>query len=236
MTVKKMRHEDQALLRTIREPAKDFTDTDPWRVLRILGECVEGFDALSQLGIGVSIFGSARALASSPEYKRAARTAELLARAGLTVLTGGGPGIMEAANLGADRAGAHSVGLNIELPFEQTPNEYASTVLTFRYFFVRKLMFVKYAVAFVVFPGGFGTLDELFEALTLSQTQKIEHFPIVLVGTDYWAPLLDWIEKELLGGGRISPEDLDLLKLTDSPEEVVEIVAGKARELGYITE
>jgi len=236
MTLRKMRHEDQALLRTLREPVKDFTDTDPWRVLRILGECVEGFDALSQLGVGVSIFGSARARAGSPEYKCATRTAELLARSGLTVLTGGGPGIMEAANLGANRAGGHSIGLNIELPFEQIPNRYASTVLTFRYFFVRKLMFVKYAVAFVVFPGGFGTLDELFEALTLSQTQKIEHFPIVLVGTDYWSPLLDWIKKDLLGGGRISPEDIDLLKLTDSPEEVVEIVAGKARELGYITE
>ena len=236
MTQSKTRHEDQALLRTFREPVKDFTDTDPWRALRILGEFVEGFDALSQLGVGVSIFGSARALASSPEYKRAARTAELLARAGLAVITGGGPGIMEAANLGADRAGGHSVGLNIELPFEQAPNEYASTVLTFRYFFVRKLMFVKYAVAFVVFPGGFGTLDELFEALTLSQTQKIEHFPIVLVGTEYWTPLLDWIKEELVGGGRISPEDLDLLKLTDSPEDVVEIVAGIARELGYITQ
>ncbi len=141
----------------------------------------------------------------------------------------------KAANLGANRAGSHSVGLNIELPFEQAPNEYASTVLTFRYFFVRKLMFVKYAVAFVVFPGGFGTLDELFEALTLLQTQKIEHFPIVLVGTEYWSPLLGWIEKELLGGGRISAEDVDLFKLTDSPEEVVEIVAGKARDLGYIT-
>ena len=235
MTLKKTRNEDQALLRTLPEPVKDFTDTDPWRALRILGEFVEGFDALSQLGVGVSIFGSARTLASSPEYKRAARTAELLVQAGLTVITGGGPGIMEAANLGADRAGGHSIGLNIELPFEQAPNEYASTVLTFRYFFVRKLMFVKYAVAFVVFPGGFGTLDELFEALTLLQTQKIEHFPIVLVGTDYWTPLVDWIKKELLGGGRISAEDINLFKLTDSPEEVVEIVAGKARDLGYIT-
>ena len=169
-------HEDQHLLRS-RKPHEDFTTTDPWRVLRILGEFVEGFESLSHIGPGVTIFGSARSKPDNDYYKAAVKSAQLLAQAGLAVITGGGPGIMEAGNKGASEGGGNSVGCNIQLPFEQQANPFCNISLEFRYFFVRKMMFVKYSVAFLIFPGGFGTMDELFEALTLTQTNKIEHFP-----------------------------------------------------------
>jgi uncharacterized protein (TIGR00730 family) len=203
-----------------RKRAAEFTHTDTWRVLRIIGEFVDGFDELAILGPAVSIFGSARTSPQDPMYKLAVDVAEELGRAGFAILTGGGPGIMEAANLGATLAGAMSVGCNIELPHEQGINRYVKTPLNFRYFFVRKTMFVKYAVGFVIFPGGFGTLDELFEALTLMQTKKIHNFPVVLVGSAYWQGLLDWIHNTMLAEGKIDPTDLDLLPVTDDPHEV----------------
>ena len=189
-----------------------------------MGEFVEGFDELASLSHGISIFGSARAKPDDPDYKAAQETAALFAAAGYAVITGGGPGIMEAANKGAFEAGGLSVGCNIELPFEQKAYAYQTLSLTFKYFFVRKMMFVKYSLAFVIFPGGFGTLDELFEALTLIQTKKIRNFPIVLVGTQYWSGMLDWLRAVVLPGGKISEHDLDIFHITDSPAEVVEIV------------
>jgi uncharacterized protein (TIGR00730 family) len=189
-----------------------------------MGEFVEGFDELASLTRGISIFGSARTPASDPYYKLAQETAALLAREGYAVITGGGPGVMEAANRGAFEAGGLSVGCNIELPFEQGANPYLTRSLTFRYFFVRKMMFVKYSLGFIIFPGGFGTLDELFEALTLIQTHKIRNFPVVLFGTDYWQGLMDWIRNTSLQEGKISEQDLKLIHLTDSPEEVVNIL------------
>lgn len=219
--------EDERLLS--RPPAgviapTDFTHTDPWRVFRIMGEFVEGFDTLASLGPAVSIFGSARTLPDDPVYAAAEETARRLAKLGFAVITGGGPGIMEAANKGATEAGGESVGCNIELPFEQGLNAYVRTAIDFRYFFVRKTMFVKYAEGFIIFPGGFGTLDELFEALTLIQTGKVRNFPVVLFGSDYWAGLLDWLRERMLSEGKISPGDLDLMKVTDSPEEAVQII------------
>jgi hypothetical protein len=202
----------------------DFVHTDPWRVFRIMGEFVEGFDALANLGPAVTIFGSARVTPDHPQYAQTRETARMLGEAGFTILTGGGPGIMEAANAGARDAGATSVGCNIELPFEQHVNPYVDIAINFRYFFVRKTMFVKYAEAFVIFPGGFGTLDELFEALTLIQTDKVRDFPVILVGTEYWRGLLDWIQNTLLAEGKISPDDLKLMVVTDSPEEVCRII------------
>lgn len=196
---------------------------DPWRVLRILGEFVEGFDALASLGPAVSIFGSARTPAQDPFYNSARLTGESLAKRGFAVITGGGPGIMEAANRGAFEAGGVSVGCNIELPHEQDLNDYCTLGIEFRYFFARKTMFVKYARGFIIFPGGFGTLDELFESLTLSQTGKIEHFPIVLFGSVYWSGLVDWIKKEGLPRAYLSPGDLDLIRITDDPDEAAEI-------------
>ena len=189
-----------------------------------MGEFVEGFDELASLTRGISIFGSARTPASDPYYKLAQETAALLAREGYAVITGGGPGVMEAANRGAFEAGGLSVGCNIELPFEQGANPYQTRSLTFRYFFVRKMMFVKYSLGFIIFPGGFGTLDELFEALTLIQTRKIRNFPVVLFGTKYWQGLMDWIRNTALEEGKISLQDLKLLHLTDSPAEVVNIL------------
>jgi uncharacterized protein (TIGR00730 family) len=228
-------HEDRELLQTkpkVAEP--DFTSTDPWRVFRIQGEFVEGFDALHNLGPSVAIFGSSR-LAPGSEYCKAAElTAQLVARKGLNVITGGGPGTMEAANKGAFEAGGTSVGCNIQLPMEQVPNKYQTISLDFRYFFVRKMMFVKYSVAFVIFPGGYGTIDELFEALTLVQTEKIEHFPIVLFGSSYWKPLIDWLRNTMLARGCISEKDLDLFELTDDPEEVAKIIEDNCRLHGYI--
>ncbi|MGH3380823.1 MAG: TIGR00730 family Rossman fold protein [Actinoallomurus sp.] len=213
---------DQRLLDS-RGPS-DWVHTDPWRVLRIQAEFVEGFGLLADLPHAVSIFGSARTKPESEEYVLAERIGSALAAAGYTVITGGGPGIMEAANSGTVAAGGVSVGLGIELPFEQSLNDYVDIGIEFRYFFVRKTMFVKYSQAFVVLPGGFGTLDELFEAITLVQTGKITRFPIVLVGTEFWGGLFDWIKNQMLPAGKISHEDLDLVHLTDDPDEVVEIV------------
>ncbi|HEY0378878.1 MAG TPA: TIGR00730 family Rossman fold protein [Pyrinomonadaceae bacterium] len=214
--------QDEQLLET---PKPDeFTHTDTWRVFRIMGEFVEGFDELATVSRGVSIFGSARTKPDQEQYKAAQETAALLVRAGFAVITGGGPGIMEAANRGAREAGGVSIGCNIELPFEQKPNGYLTRSLTFKYFFVRKTMFVKYSTAFIIFPGGFGTLDELFEALTLIQTRKIKNFPVVLFGSSYWGGMLKWVEEMMLTEGKINADDLRLLHLTDSPAHVVEIV------------
>jgi uncharacterized protein (TIGR00730 family) len=214
--------QDEQLLETPRADA--FTHTDTWRVFRIMGEFVEGFDDLATVTRGVAIFGSARTPPDSPVYAAAQETAGLLARAGFSVITGGGPGIMEAANRGAFEASGASIGCNIELPFEQQPNPYQTRSLKFKYFFVRKTMFVKYSNAFVIFPGGFGTLDELFEALTLIQTRKINNFPVILFGTDFWGGMLNWLEGTILKSKYISPADRHLLHLTDSPAEVVEII------------
>ncbi len=196
-----------------------FTHTEAWRVLRIEGEFVAGIDALAEVGAAVSVFGSARFGESHPMYETARGLGQLLAEAGFAVITGGGPGLMEAANRGAHEAGGYSIGLNIELPFEQKSNRHVSLSVDFRYFFVRKTMFVKFATGFVIFPGGFGTLDELFEALTLVQTRKINRFPIILFGKAYWSGLLDWITSTLLLEKAISREDLNLLIVTDSIEE-----------------
>ncbi len=207
---------------------------ESWRVFRIMGEFVEGFDELSRLGPCVSVFGSARLTQADPAYDRCVETVRLLGEAGYGIITGGGPGIMEAANRGAQEAGRPSVGCNIELPFEQGLNDFVDIGIDFRYFFVRKTMFVKYAEAFVIFPGGFGTLDELFEALTLIQTRKVRNFPVVLFDTKYWAGMMDWLRGTMLREGKISEEDFDLIFVTDSPEEVVAHVVSsqpKARAL-----
>ena len=214
--------QDEQLLESPRPD--EFRHTDPWRVFRIMGEFVEGFDELATLTRGIAIFGSARTPSDDPDYKAAQETGALLANQGFAVITGGGPGIMEAANRGAFEAGGLSIGCNIELPFEQRPNQYQTLSLTFKYFFVRKMMFVKYSLAFVIFPGGFGTFDELFEALTLIQTKKIRNFPIVLFGTEYWSGLLKWFGDAVLPGGKISNHDMEMFHVTDSPAEVVEIV------------
>ncbi|MFN2483503.1 MAG: TIGR00730 family Rossman fold protein [Candidatus Limnocylindria bacterium] len=214
--------EDQRLLEQPTEPS--FLQSDSWRALRILGEFVEGFDALAGVGPAVSVFGFARVRASDPTYRAARRLAGRLARDGYAIITGGGPGIMEAANRGASEAGGLSIGCNIELPFEQGLNPYVKLGIEFRYFFVRKTMFVKYAQGFVIFPGGYGTLDELFEALTLVQTGKVEHFPIVLFGRDYWSGMIEWIERRMLGEGKISPDDLKLLVVTDDVDEACETI------------
>jgi len=213
--------EDRKLLRPAPYADTAFLDSDAWRALRIMGEFVDGFDALAQLGPAVSIFGSARTPPEAGMYRAAEQLAAQFARRGITVITGGGPGIMEAANKGAAEAGGESVGLAIELPHEQESNEWCTLTVKFRYFFVRKTMFVKYAQGFVIFPGGFGTFDELFESLTLVQTGKIDHFPIVLVGTSYWQPLLDWLGDPAAAQGMISPHDLELFRCTDEPGEVV---------------
>ena len=204
--------------------AADFTRTDPWRVMRIMGEFIEGFDALSGVRRGVTIFGSARTAPDDPEYQAAQEVGRLLAEAGFDVITGAGPGIMEAGNKGAKQGNGYSVGCNFELPFEQGNNPYVDTLVNFRYFFVRKTMFIKYSVAFVVFPGGFGTLDELFEALTLIQTGKLYQFPVILFGRHYWAGLIRWLQTRVQGEGKISPGDVDLMLLTDDPKEAVDAV------------
>jgi hypothetical protein len=198
-----------------------FTSSDPWRVLRIMGEFVEGFDTLANLKHGVTIFGSARTTAGDPMYDTAVETARLLAQEGFTVITGGGPGIMEAGNRGARLGEGNSIGLNIELPFEQGANEYVDTAIHFRYFFVRKTMFVKYSIGFIVFPGGYGTMDELFEALTLIQTGKITHFPVVLMGAAYWKGLVDWLRDTMAAQRKIEPRDLGLFEVTDDPRAAV---------------
>jgi len=201
-----------------------FTHTDPWRVLRIQGEFVSGINSLAEIGAGVAVFGSARFSEDSPLYAAAREMGKKLAEAGFAVITGGGPGLMEAANRGAYEAGGISVGCNIELPFEQSENRYTTLSVNFRYFFVRKTMFVKYANGFVIFPGGFGTLDELFEALTLVQTRKISRFPIVLYSSAYWKGLLDWIKGTQLVAGAISAEDMNLLIVTDSIDEARDVL------------
>ncbi|HEY0006174.1 MAG TPA: TIGR00730 family Rossman fold protein [Pyrinomonadaceae bacterium] len=221
--------QDEQLLETPTQD--DFTHTDTWRVFRIMGEFVEGFDHLATVSRGVSIFGSARTRPGNPFYTAAQETAALLARAGFTVVTGGGPGIMEAANRGAYEAGGTSIGCNIELPFEQKGNDYLTRSMTFRYFFVRKTMFVKYSNAFVIFPGGFGTLDELFESLTLIQTHKIKNFPVVMFGSEYWGGMIDWLRDSMLKAGNILETDLHLLHLTDSPSEVVQIIVNSKDSL-----
>ena len=232
--------EDERLLQRESQVSPEVgTTTDAWRVFRIMGEFVEGFDTLARLGPSVSIFGSARTRPDDPDYLAAQRTAELLVGHGFGVMTGGGPGIMEAANRGAAEAGGASVGCNIELPFEQGMNRWVRTAINFRYFFVRKTMFVKYAEGFVIFPGGFGTMDELFEALTLIQTGKVRDFPVVLFGSDYWSGLLDWIRTRMLGDGKIKPEDMELVMVTDSVEDAAQHIVdcyerncAKAKSLG----
>ena len=214
--------QDERLLETPR--GDEFLHTDTWRVFRIMGEFVQGFEDLAHITHGVAIFGSARTKPDDPEYQAAQETGSLLAQAGYSIITGGGPGIMAAANRGAFESGGTSVGCNIELPHEQSSNPYLTLSLKFKYFFVRKMMFVKYSNAFVIFPGGFGTLDELFEALTLIQTRKIHDFPVVLYGSEYWQPMLDWLRGPMLGEGKIVAEDFRRLHLTDSPAEIVKIV------------
>jgi uncharacterized protein (TIGR00730 family) len=201
-----------------------FVDTDPWRVLRIMAEFVEGFGGLATIPHAVTVFGSARVPESDPMYTTARQVGARIAEAGLAVITGGGPGLMEAANRGCQEGGGLSVGCNIELPFEQAMNPYVDLALEFQYFFARKTMFVKYSEGFVIFPGGYGTLDELFEALTLIQTGKAEHFPVVLFGSDYWGGLVDWLRDRVLAEGKISPPELELFTVTDDPEEVVPIL------------
>jgi uncharacterized protein (TIGR00730 family) len=210
----------------------DFTLTDPWRVFRIMSEFVEGFDELSHIPPSVAIFGSARTKPEDPSYQAAVETARLLAKAGFGIITGGGPGIMEAGNKGAQEGYNCSIGCNIELPFEQGSNPYLDISLDFRYFFVRKTMFVKYAEAFIIFPGGFGTMDELFEALTLIQTKKVSNFPVILYDSKYWKGLIDWINDTMLTTGKIHPEDASLLLLSDDPQEICNIVIN-AYEEGY---
>ena len=197
---------------------------ESWRLFKIMGEFVEGVEGLHDLGPAVSIFGSARTVPDDPQYKKAETLSALFVKNGFGVITGGGGGIMEAANKGAAEAGGTSVGLNIRLPFEQKPNPFATLQMEFNYFFIRKVMFIKYAAAYVVMPGGFGTLDELFEVMTLVQTQRIRPFPIILVGTQYWRGLLDWIHKQLLAQRLISPKDLDIIQVMDDPEDIVSTV------------
>lgn len=221
--------QDEQLLNTPKHD--EFTRSDTWRVLRITGEFIEGFDNLATVTRAVSIFGSARTSPDDPQYKAAQETAALLARAGFGIITGGGPGIMEAANRGAFEANGLSIGCNIELPFEQRSNPYLTRSLTFKYFFVRKTMFVKYSTAFIIFPGGFGTLDELFESLTLIQTRKIKNFPVVLFGSAYWGGMINWLQDVMLKEGKISADDLTRLHLTDSPAEVVEIISSSQDSL-----
>jgi uncharacterized protein (TIGR00730 family) len=210
------------------------TQSDPERIERVERELETGFRELACIGPAVSVFGSARTVEQDPAYELARRTARMLGSAGFAVITGGGPGIMEAANRGARDAGTRSVGLNIELPFEQETNRYVDLALRFEHFYTRKVMFVRYACAFVVFPGGFGTLDELFEALTLIQTGKIHHFPVVLVEHAYWQGLIEWLRERLLAEGKIAPQDLDLMRTSDDPADVVEIVADGALRQGVM--
>ena len=215
----------------MQQPVADisFLDSDAWRALRIMGEFIEGFDGLARLGPAVSIFGSARTQPDDPMYEHARDLAARLSDQGFTIITGGGPGIMEAANKGAKEADGVSVGLAIDLPHETGVNPYVTLPQYFRYFFVRKTMFVKYAQAFVIFPGGFGTFDELFESLTLVQTDKIDHFPIILFGSDYWSGLLDWVRNTVVPRGNVSEGDLDLVRVCDDVDEIVSIVAESYR-------
>jgi uncharacterized protein (TIGR00730 family) len=223
--------EDEKLLQQS-GPKVDFTRTDPWRVLRIMGEFIEGFDTLASVEKAVTIFGSARIGPDDPHYDAAVETSRLLAEAGFDIITGAGPGIMEAGNKGAKLGGGRSIGCNIELPFEQGANPYVDTLIHFKYFFVRKTMFIKYSVAFIIFPGGFGTLDELFEAVTLIQTGKIYKFPVILFGRYYWAGLLRWLHARVLSEGKISDGDLDLMLVTDDPAEAAQAIISAYKSLG----
>ena len=218
--------EDEQFLERRPSPgqAPDFLDSDPWRALRILSEFVEGFDALATVGPAVTVFGSARVAAGAPEYELTRSIARRLAESGFAIITGGGPGIMEAANRGCREGGGLSIGCNIELPHEQGLNEYVDLGVEFKYFFARKTMFVKYADAFVIMPGGFGTLDELFEALTLIQTGKVRNFPVILFGRDYWSGLVDWLTKTVAAERKIDDKDLKLFQVTDDPAEATRIV------------
>jgi uncharacterized protein (TIGR00730 family) len=222
---------DQRLLD--RRGQSDWVHTDPWRVMRIQAEFVEGFGLLAELGMAVSIFGSARTKRGTADYEMADNIAAGLAKAGYAIITGGGPGIMEAANKGAAGAGGTSVGLGIELPMESGLNDYVNIGVEFRYFFVRKTVFIKYSQAFVVLPGGFGTMDELFEALTLVATGKITKFPIVLVGSAYWSGLLDWLKTTMLAEGKIGADELALLRIADDPAEVVKIITDAHKGLSF---
>ena len=202
----------------------EITIQDSWRMFRIMAEFVDGFEALANYHPAVSIFGSTRIKPGDAVYQKAEQIGKLLAGNGFAVITGGGPGVMEAANKGAFSVGGKSIGLNIELPLEQKPNPYTNITLNFRYFFVRKVMFVKYAVAYIILPGGFGTMDELLESITLIQTQKIKPFPVILVGSNYWRGFLDWVKEVVLKEGKISSADLDILQLIDEPEEIVKTI------------
>jgi uncharacterized protein (TIGR00730 family) len=202
----------------------DLNIGEAWRLFKIMGEFVEGIDTLNEIGPAVSFFGSARTYPSDSIYKKTEKLAKLFVEKNFAVITGGGGGVMEAANKGAAEAGGTSVGLNIILPFEQKPNSFANVKIDFKYFFIRKVMFVKYAAAYIILPGGFGTLDELFEAVTLVQTHRIKPFPLILVGSDYWAGLIDWIKTKLLSEKRVSPEDIEILQVMDEPEEIVKAV------------
>ncbi len=203
---------------------EDLRSSETWRVFRIQAELIDGIETLNELGPAVTVFGSSRLNDGDPYYGHAKELGRRLSQMGISVITGGGPGIMEGANRGCHGGGCHSVGLNIALPHEQAPNSYQDISLAFRYFFVRKLMFVKYATGFVIFPGGFGTLDELFEALTLVQTEKIRRFPVILFGSEYWRGMVDWLREMVLGRGCIDPADLDLLQLVDTPEQALEVL------------
>ena len=227
--------EDEALLRSP-EPSDLFKSSDSWRVFRMMSELVNGFDSLATITRGVSVFGSARTPEGHPSYEAARETGKLLAEADFEVITGGGPGIMEAANRGALEAGKISVGCNIELPFEQDENPYQTLSLTFKYFMIRKTMFIKYSNAYVIFPGGFGTMDEIFEALTLIQTRKIRNFPVVMFGSTYWKGLLSWLTSTMLHEKNISPEDLGLMYLTDSPQDAVDFIVKCCTDTGNGTE
>ena len=224
------RTQDEQLLTAPCDQEASFIHTDTWRVFRIMGEFVAGFDTLADTGPAVTIFGSARVSPENAQYQAAIEVAHLLGKAGFSIITGGGPGIMEAGNRGARLAGVRSIGLNIELPFEQSHNPYLDVPIDFHYFFVRKMMFVKYAQGFVIFPGGFGTMDELFEALTLVQTSKIQNFPIVLYDSAYWQGLHDWLRNTMQAEGKIAAADLDLLIPADTPEQVRDIIVTCLRE------
>ncbi len=215
---------------------EDLKTSEAWRVFRIQAELIDGIETLNELGPAVSIFGSARLTEDSPYYDDARSVARSLSQAGISVITGGGPGIMGAANAGALHQGGRSVGLNIELPHEQLANPSQDTRLSFRYFFVRKLMFVKYSIGYVVFPGGFGTLDEFFEALTLMQTQKIRHFPVILYGSSFWQGLLDWLKQQMVGLGCIDPDDLFLFRVIDKPDEVLPVIKAHVDSLSERSE
>lgn len=206
------------------QKTRDFTTEDPWRIFRIMSEFVDGFDELSKIGPAVTVFGSARMSPRDKYYKLAEKTAEFLSREGFSIITGAGGGIMEAANKGAKKAKGASIGLNIQVPIVQKPNKYVTKLIEFRYFFCRKVMFVKYAKAFVIFPGGFGTMDEFFESITLIQTERIDKFPVILVGTKYWGGLLNWIKSTMLERELIDGEDVDIFHIVDTPQEVLKII------------